>query len=175
MDRADAYVEAAIFGIVIAWRQITISNSLRRTEAITTLYSTFVTDDLYQFYERIRNREPIDWEHKKREKMRLNKALTLFDELCYLQTQKLFQKSDATWEYVASELHYFAANGSVWDYWAHRVHEGLKEGLRKDTIPFTGFSQLYNTMPEKFKAKPFPDVPERHKALFSWVTSSLNQ
>ncbi|MGD0516557.1 MAG: hypothetical protein ABSA26_03395 [Thermoguttaceae bacterium] len=165
-------VEVAIIATIMAWRQIRISNSLRKTEAITRIYTSFITDDLYDFYERIRKGEKIEWNKYDKEEMRMNNALTLFDELCFLQTQKLFQKNDIEWEYIASELYYFAANESVWDYWAFRVKDGKEKNFPNSIIPFTGFSQLYETIPDKFKANPFPEVPQEHKALYKQITSS---
>jgi len=167
-------VVVAVHGVFMVRTQIEISNSIRRTEVITNLYKTFITDDMYPFYARIRNKQLIDWEQKEDDERRLNKSLTLFDEVCYLQTQNLFHENDDAWEYIASEIHYFASNDSVWDYWAYRVQDGLDRRFPKDIIPFTGFSQLYKTIPDNFKAdkKHFPPVPEKHKELFDKMTSS---
>jgi hypothetical protein len=164
-------VAVASIGIIMVYVQIKTRNSIRRMEAITKIYSDFLTDEMNTFLARIRHGDKIRWKQKEDERL-LNTSLTLFDEVCFLQTQKLFHKSDDTWEYIASELQYLAANKSVWDYWAYRVHEGLKAGFPNNIIPFTGFSQLYKTIPDKFKAEPFPKVPKKHRALFYRVTST---
>ena len=61
-----------IIGAWFARRQIRISNSIRTTELITTIYGAFLKDDLYPFYAKIRKGKTINWQHKKDERL-LNK------------------------------------------------------------------------------------------------------
>ncbi|MGD0383255.1 MAG: hypothetical protein ABSA77_07040, partial [Thermoguttaceae bacterium] len=84
-------VEVAVIGVCMAWTQIQIHNSVRRTRIITEIYDAFLTDDLCKFYDRVRNGDRIRWDDKQtKDEMLLNQSLTRFDEICYLQTQKLF-------------------------------------------------------------------------------------
>ena len=171
-EAAAAVVAAltTIGGLLTAWKQIGVSNSIRRTELIGRVYEPFVADkDLYRFYERIRDERPIDWQHDRDDERLLNRSLTLFDEVAYLQTQQILG-DDKTWEYVAAEIQYFNDNRSVWNYWAKRVQEGLDRKLPSDIIPFTGFPELLRKMPgefrwDKFKADPFRYVPEEASAV----------
>ena len=76
------------------------------------------------------------------------------------------------WEYFASEIQYFAFNPIVWDYLVKRIQEGLDKGFPKDIIPFTGFLELFRTIPKHFKADPPPVIPDKHKAFFDKFYSS---
>ncbi len=172
----------AVIGVCMARHQIRISNSIRRTELISNTYDAFLTDDLLPFYDKIRKGETINWQRKKDDEQQkddkqqkddeqlLNKSLTLFDKVDYLRTQGLLD--ERAWEYVASEIQYFASNPSVWDYMFKRIHEGLCRGFPKDIIPFTGFPDLLENIPHEFRANPFPEIPERHRAFFNQLKSS---
>ncbi len=138
---------------------------------IGKLYDAFQEEKLFQFYAKVRNnKEPIDWQQAENEQL-LNRSLTLFDEIDYLLRQGLLHKvakwlHSEVWEYVSSEIQYFAANESVWDYIVKRIQEGLDRGFPKDIIPFTGFPELLDNVPSRFRAKPFPRIPEKHRAFF---------
>jgi len=168
---------ALFFGVWGIWN----SNSIRKTELITTVYNAFVADDLLQFYAKIRKKEPIDWQHDD-EKL-LNKSLTLFDAADFLQSRGLtrfrwlpFVKwlpgDETVWEFFASEIQYFASNEYAWDYMAQRVKEALNRGFPRDIIPFTGFAELLSKIPKRFRANDYPCVPEKHRHLYNWLTSS---
>ena len=153
----------AIAALVVALCQIRTSNSIRTATLIAETYSAFVvSNDVMAFYDKIRRGEPVDWEHSEVDKQLLNKSLTLFDELSYLETQGLLHRKARAWEYVASEIQYFASNNSVWDYIAHRIQEGRDKGFPNDIIPFTGFPDLLHKIPKRFRAKSFPRVPDRY-------------
>ena len=62
---------------------------------------------------RIRKGDQINWQE---DEGLLNKSLTLFDTLSYLQTQGLLRRRAKAWEYIASENQYFASNDSVCSY-----------------------------------------------------------
>jgi hypothetical protein len=103
--------------------------------------------------------------------------LTLFDEIDYLLRQGSLRKlvrwwDSEVWEFVASEIQYFAANDSVWDYIVNRIQEGLDRGFPKDIIPFTGFPELLENIPERFRAEHFRGIPEKHKAFFEKLKSA---
>ena len=164
-------VIVAAVGVFLVRSQITISNAIRRSKLIATIYDAFLTDDLYNFYAKIRKGKKIDWEHNEVDERLLNKSLTLFDEVNYLQTQGLLAEGEEAWEYAASEIQYFAFNKSVWDYMFKRIHEGMCRGLPRDIIPFTGFPELLKSIPPKFRADPFPRIPKRHRAFFGQINS----
>ena len=90
-----------------------------------------------------------------------------------MQTQGLLD--DKAWEYVASEIQYFAVNESVRGYMAKRLQDGRKDGLPDDIIPFTGFPELFRKIPCKFRTKSFPVVLEKLEAIFKKLDSSLSQ
>jgi hypothetical protein len=70
------------------------------------------------------------------------------------------------WEYFASEIQYFAFHPVVWDYLVKRIKEGQDRGFPPNIIPFTGFLELFRTIPKQFKADPPPCIPKQHKAFF---------
>src|SRR5208282_5144481 len=87
----------ALYVALLAYRN---SNSIKRAELIQRLYNAFMKKGAYEFYDKIRNRDAIEWgewgnvegvdeETLKANEKLLNKSLTLFDELNYLQTQGL--------------------------------------------------------------------------------------
>jgi hypothetical protein len=176
---------AIIFGLYAIWN----SNSIRRNELITQIYDAFMEEKLYSFYARIRKGEQIVLERPANERL-LNRSLTLFDGIDYLRSQGLLHKvanwcpsrvrkylpadwwDSEVWEYFASEIQYFALNESVWAYIRYRIEEGRAKGFPDKIIPFTGFVALYRTIPENFKAKPFPPIPEEHREFFDNVKLS---
>jgi hypothetical protein len=156
---------AIVFGVMA----LVHSNTLKGRELIDKLYSELLDDEA--FYARIRAKDKILWLDNGLERLRLNKALTAFDELDYLLRPWFIQCWDSEdWEFVASEIQYFAANESVWDYVVMRIQEGLDRGFPKDIIPFTGFSELLEIMPSKYKAKPPCEIPEKHRRFFNELT-----
>jgi hypothetical protein len=161
---------AGVVMIFLALITIRSNNSTKRMELISKIYDRFLEDELYGFYIRIRNKEVINWQDNKDDERLLNESLTLFDEVNYLRTQGLLDIK--AWEYIASEIQYFALNDSVWDYMIQRIRECKDRGFSEDIMPFTGFPELLNKVPEKFRAKPFPIVPHRYNALFNPSASS---
>ena len=138
----------------------------RRNSSPRRIVTFMQSNGVMAFYDKIRRGERVDWEHSEADKQLLNKSLTLFDDLSYLETQGLLHRKARAWEYVASEIQYFASNDSVWDYIAHRIQEGRDRGFPNDIIPFTGFPDLLHKIPKRFRAKSFPHVPDRYSALF---------
>ncbi len=164
---------ATVAGVVMIYfglKTIRSNNSVKRMELISKIYDRFLNDELYGFYIRIRNNEFVNWQNDKNDERLLNQSLTLFDEVNYLQTQGLLDIK--AWEYIASEIQYFALNDSVWDYMVQRIRDCMNRGFPAEIMPFTGFPELLNKVPEKFRAKPFPMVPHRYKALFNPSASS---
>jgi len=145
------------------------SNSIRGKELIGRMYAALIEDEV--LYRKVRNRDTIEWEQDERQRLFVNKSLTLFDEMDYLLRPGLLQRvlkccHSKAWEFVASEIQYFASNDSVWDYMVMRIEEGLDRGFPKDIIPFTGFPELLDEIPEMYQAKPPVRTPEKHKAFF---------
>lgn len=149
----------ARYGYLLAKRQLAIynaiqktSNSIRTTELVASIYGAFTEDEeLFRFYDRIRKNEPIEWERVSEERL-LNKSLTLFDKVNYLQAEGLLDDNSKVWEYVAYEIHCFSKNESVLKYIAKRFEDGKTEGCPEDIIPFTGFTELVKRMPQGYKA-----------------------
>ncbi|MGA2070788.1 MAG: hypothetical protein ABSG97_05515 [Sedimentisphaerales bacterium] len=157
---------ATIAGVtVIGYWIATLRNQKleKRMEMIKKIYGTFGEGDLFKFYDRIRSKDSINWKNSEDEEL-LNRSLTIFDEINFLQTQKSFD--DKAWEYIASEIQYFALREEVWDYMVKRIQEGLDNGFPIDIIPFTGFPDLLKNIPPKFKAKNFKGIPEKHKEFY---------
>ena len=159
---------AAVSGAIMARAQIAVSNSIRRTELISATYNAFADPRLTRFYRRIRERAEINWKGNPVDEELLNRSLTVFDGVSYLKTQNLFEET--AWEYVASEILYFALNPSVWGYMAYRIEHARERGFPDDIVPFTGYYDLYDTLRrttlEHVKAKPFPEIPSEYRALF---------
>ena len=148
-------------GTGVAIKTYRSNNSIRKWELIKELFDAFITDDLlYEFYERIKNGEQINL--SKDEKL-LNETLTLFDALNYFQTQKLLDKK--AWEYVACEILNFALNDSVWEYMNKIKKPYVKKGFREDIIPFTGFPELFDKLPNKFKKECLSQLEKRFNEL----------
>jgi len=161
-----AGVVMIFFGIIA----IRSNNLKKRMELMSKIYDRFLEDDIYAFYIRIHNKEFVNWQEDKNDERLLNKSLTLFDEVDYLQIHGLLDMK--AWEFLASEIQYVGLNASVWDYMIHRTRDCMDRGFPEEIIPFTGFPELLNKMPEKFRAKPFPSVPDRYNALFNASASS---
>jgi len=150
--------------------EIQNQNLEKRMEVIKRIYDAFGEGDLFEFYGRIRHKDStIDWNGEKDEKL-LNRSLTVFDEINYLQTQKPFD--DKVWEYIASEIQYFAFRKDVWDYMVKRIQEGLDNGFPTEIIPFTGFPELLGNIPVKFRAKLFPWIPKEHREFYKKLDES---
>ncbi len=150
------------------------TNSIRGRELIGRIYAALIDDEV--LYSRIRNNEPIEWKGNDKQRLFLNKSLTLFDEMDYLLRPGCLQKvmkccHSKAWEFIASEIQYFAANDSVWDYMVMRIQEGLDRNFPKDIIPFTGFPELLGSIPDIYKAEPPCRIPGKHKAFFDKLKS----
>ncbi len=160
---------AGVIMIYFALLTIRSNNSAKRSELISKIYNRFLEDELHKFYIRIRSKESIDWQNNRNDERLLNESLTLFDEVDYLQTQGLLDIK--AWEYVASEIQYFALNDSVWDYMIRRIQDSMDRGFPGEIMPFTGFPELLNKVPKKFRAQPFPIVPDRYRSLTNSLAS----
>ncbi len=157
----------AFVALLIAWCQIGTSNSMRTTELIAETYRAFVqSDDMMDFFSKIWNGDQIDWKGNPAHDRLLNRSLTLFDTLSYLETQGLLRRNATAWEYVASEIQYFAANDSVWEYIDKRVQDG-RHRYPDRIIAFTGFPALLGKVPKPFRAKDFPCVPKKYETLYN--------
>ncbi len=167
-----AQLFVGLAGIIVAAVAVWINNSIRKTrvtakrmELIAKLYDTFtVNDELFDLYERVRKGHPaIDWSNTPSDERLLNKSLTVFDAIAYLQSQGLLDERE--WEYIATEIQYFASNPSVCAYIVSRFDEGKAKGFHDDIIPFTGFPLLLYSIPENFRGKDYPCPPE-YKEFF---------
>ncbi len=162
----------ALVALLVAWSQIRTTNSLRTTELIVKTYNAFVeSHDMLEFYAQIRRGDPIDWEKDDR---LLNKSLTLFDTLNYLQTQGLLHGRARAWEYIAGEIQCFASNGSACSYIEKHIQDGRDRGFPDDIVAFTGFPTLLAKIPERYRARGFPCIPEKHTVLRALVNKQLS-
>ena len=179
-------IAAIAFGV----RQIWQSNSIRTAEVISKIYQQFASDELHQVYDDIRNGKQIVVKEIGAvgtvgdDERRLNQCLTLFDEIDFLLRQGLLKgkwrwrrwrfrrEPNETWEFLASEVQYFALNDSVWDYIVRRIKEGQAKTFPKDIIPFTGFPELLESVPAEYRAEPFPSIPNKHKDFFNELKTS---
>jgi hypothetical protein len=141
---------------VVALNTYRSNNSIKQFELIKNVYDVFVKDGWYEFYERIKKGDSINFEDKEKcnkdEKL-LNEILTLFDTLCFFQTQGLL-KDEKSWEYIASEILNFAFTNNVWKYIQRSEELYRLKGFHKDVVPFTGFRELLDNLPDKFNVKP---------------------
>lgn len=158
---------ATVIGVIVAlvvagcaFKTYRSNNSIRKWELIEKLYDAFIKDGWYAFYERIKNGEQIDLS---KDGKLLNETLTLFDALNYFQTQKLLDKK--AWEYVACEILNFALNDSVWEYMNKIKKPYVEKGFREDIIPFTGFPELFDKLPNKFKKECLSQLEKRFNEL----------
>lgn len=152
----------AIYGTRIALKTYKSNNSIRKWELIKEIFDNFIKDGLYEFYERIKTGEQIDLESKDDEQL-MNKALTIFDALNYFQTQGLLDEK--AWEYFACEILNYALNNSVWKY-IKRTEKQYKDiGFDEYIIPFSGFPDLYDNLPNKFKVMWPSELEKRFKML----------
>ena len=149
--------------IVIAYRTFRRDISIKRKELIDKIYGRFLEEDLYEFYIRVCRQDPVDLQPGRKDEQLLNKSLTLFDEVNYFMTQKLLDKN--AWEYIATEIQNFSRNEKIWDYMCKFMKEYNNKGFPEEIIPFTGFPELVKKVPPKFRANPFPRVPDQYKAL----------
>ncbi len=160
---------ATIFGVIATFivalharKTYKSNNSIKRWEMIERLYSAFISDDWYEFYERVKTGGQIE---SSGDIKLLNKTLTLFDALNYLRTQELLDKR--AWEYIACEILNFALNNSVWEYMNNIKKPYIEKGFHKDIIPFTGFPDLYDALPDKFKMQCLSKLEEQFNKLSS--------
>jgi hypothetical protein len=168
-----ATIVGVVFGLITLWVNIV----RRRAELIIKIYERLLEEPLYSFYDKVRRRDTIDWQQYPRNERMLNACLTLFDEVAYLRPRwwwllRWFGAA-RVWEYVASEVQYFASNESVWRYIEHRFQEGKRDGLRERTIPFTGFPELLSKIPRGYRKKGFPCVPPKYRDFYDQVTLSI--
>lgn len=137
-------VVLAIIGACFAIKTYRSNNSIRKWELIKKIFDAFMEGDQYAFYERIKDGDQIDFEKNKEDVQLLNKALTMFDTLCYFQVQGLLD--EMSWEYFACEIYNFALNDSVLEY-MRKIKELYKsKGFPDDIIPFTGFPELVKNL-----------------------------
>lgn len=147
-------------GIIIAIITLKNSNNDKRKELISKVYSKFLEDpEMYQFYEEIKKLKDgnINIENEKDKKL-LNKSLSIFDEVFYLYTENLLNKN--AWEYLSSEIQYFAMNDKVFDYIEMRFQQSKKDGLPYDIMPFTGFLDLLDLkkIPKECRVTNFTEI-----------------
>lgn len=159
-------VVGALIAAFSALKTYKSNNSIAKWKLIEEIYDDFLKGekegDWYNFYKKIQNGEQIHLEDPKEEKL-LNETSTLFDALDYFQTQGLLD--DKAWEYVACEIQNFALNNSVWEYIDKIEKPYQVKGFPKDIIPFTGFPELLDELPDQFKAKCPPQLEERFNGL----------
>jgi hypothetical protein len=169
-----ATITAMLLGVLGFRNSIAVrkdSNAIKRAEVIGRIYNAFIEDGAYEFYDKIRSRERIEWgewepgqptdEKVRANEKLLNKALTMFDEINYLNSQGLLD--ERAWEYIAGEIQYFAGNDSVRAYIDRRIQADINRGFPKAIIAFTGFRDLLNSVPEKFRAKEYQDTVAKYK------------
>ena len=160
-------VVGALIAAFSALKTYKSNNSIAKWKLIEGIYDDFLKGekegDWYNFYKRIQNGEQIDFLKETKEEKLLNETLTLFDALDYFQTQRLLD--DKAWEYVACEIQNFALNNSVWKYIDHIEKPYLVKGFPEDIIPFTGFPELVDELPDEFKVKSPPELERRFNAL----------
>jgi hypothetical protein len=133
--------------------------SMRRKEVISKLYERFLEEDVYELYEKIKNKEPF--ELTTRNEKALNKVLTLFDEIDYFKTKKLF--GDEIWEYIACELINLSCHENVQDFLKKnrkKYPPKLQNQYQKDLMPFTGFKALVKELPKDYWFREKPNLEE---------------
>jgi len=148
-------------GTGVAIKTYRSNNSIRKWELIEKTYHIFLKDNWYDFYKRIQNGENVLGSPDD-EKL-LNETLTVFDALNYFRAQRLLDKR--AWEYVACEVQNFALNNSVWEYIDRIREEYRPKGFPLDIIPFTGFPELFDNLPSRFKARLSAQLEQRFDAL----------
>jgi hypothetical protein len=154
-------VVGALIATYYALQTYRSNNSIRKWELIEKTYHIFLKDNWYDFYKTIQNGENV-LGSPDGEKL-LNETLTLFDALNYFRAQRLLDKR--AWEYVACEVQNFALNNSVWEY-IDRIREQYRlKGFPLDIIPFTGFPELFDNLPSRFKARLSAQLEQRFDAL----------
>ena len=155
----------AVVGLLslwFAWRTICAGTSIRTTKLIAETYSVFVEsrEDVGILHRGSRGTFRSEWW---KDDWLLNKSLTLFDTASYLQSQDSLPATAKAWEYLASEIQYFASNDSVCSYIEKRIEDGkTKFRDHEDAIPFTGFPLLLANIPERFHAWDYPCIPKGH-------------
>ena len=160
----------AFVALLFAWWQIRIGNANRTAQLIADTYSTFVNGEgMVPFYSKIRGGEDCSSDEEK-----LNRSMTLFDSINYLQTQGLLHPRARAWEYIAAELQYFASNDSVCRYVEDRIRDGKKRDFPYIIIPFTGFPALLGNIPKRYQmTNGFPPIPYNRKELKALVDQEL--
>ena len=171
---------AAIAGLIIALFQVRVHNSIRVFECIKDIYDSFLDEDkkdnsetLMDFFERIRKGKEGDIDRKKDEK-NLNQAISLFDEVNVLLRQGLLYRNSEAWEYVASEIQYFALCDEVWKYMEERLIACRENKFPLNIIPFTGFTELFRKMPEQYRANPYMNIPMSYKSIYNELNEAQN-
>jgi hypothetical protein len=181
---------AALAGLFVARQQISLHNSVRVYEFIDTIYNSFLDDDkkdnldegkkdnkdnaesLMDFFERIRKGDKtID---VLKDEKNLNKALSLFDDVNLLLRQGLLPRNSHAWEYVASEIQYFALCDAVWTFMETRLTECRKIGFPLNIIPFTGFTELLTNIPKQYQADSFPNISMSYKRIYNEMNVAQN-
>jgi len=133
--------------------------SMRRKEVISKLYERFLEDGVYELYEKIKNKEPFELTAENEKA--LNKVLTVFDEIDYFKTKKLF--SDEIWEYIACELINLSCHKNVQDFLKKnrsKYPPKLQNRYQKDLMPFTGFKALVKELPKDYWFRDKPTLEE---------------
>ena len=136
--------------MVIALKTYQNNNSIQKFKLIESIYTGFLKEDCHELYQIIRKNENIDFTDKKQERI-LNEMLTLFDAISYFHSQNLLDEK--AWEYIACELHVFNRSKSVREFINKTEKEYKDAGFPEEIIPFSGFSELYSNIPEKFNIK----------------------
>ena len=158
------FVVAAV-ALLVAWWQIGIARSIRKTELIVKIYSAFVEDqEMADFYDRVRQGERLD---RPGDRWRINRGLTIFDQVSFLETQGLLPPGDRVWEYIASEIQYFASNRSVCQFMEDRIGDAKEKKTFKkdDALPFTGFTAILARIPKDHQMTNYRCIPTEFKAL----------
>ncbi len=149
---------ATMIGVIWAIINVRRALSIRKKELIGKLYERFLEKSVYELYEKIKNQD--DFELTDKNKRALNKMLTLFDEVDYFKTQKLF--GDEIWEYIACELVNLSCHKKVRAFLKEnrKKYPKPKNKYQEDMMPFTGFEALVNELPEDYW---FRDRPNREE------------
>jgi hypothetical protein len=155
---------AAIIGVFWAIRNVTGAiqaykddRSMRKKEVINKLYEKFLEEDVYELYEKVKANQPF--ELNTGNKRALNKALTLFDELEYFESEKLFDEK--LWEYIGCEIVNLSCHKNVQQFLRETWEQYKpKNKAQEDMMPFTGFKELVKKLPNPYWFKKKPNLEE---------------